>query len=308
MGHKRCLPVHGRLVWDVNNERWFRAEWVNLLKFRFSIGNPGNQNFDAYLSSGTYIYNTDYTNHFGTSAIIEKFANKNLAWQKTIDKNFGLDLEFFDSRLRLSGDYYHKVTDPLLVSVSMPPSVGLSSLYTNFGGQVSKGVNGTIMFNAIKRSDLRLNLNLNFRHGTTEYRNIGNKLDFLNEKGSGNSYRRYYDGGSPDDIWAVRSAGIDPATGREIFIKKDGTYTFQYDANDEVVVGSTASKLEGFPCTTSSSLQALIYGMHLVERYLLLLYITRLKIYLKSPCTIIWISVHYMIVGSNREIWSGLRP
>ena len=137
------------------------------------------------------------------------------------------------------------MTDPLLVSVSMPPSVGLSSLYTNFGGQVSKGVNGTIMFNAIKRSDLRLNLNLNFRHGTTEYRNIGNKLDFLNEKGSGNSYRRYYDGGSPDDIWAVRSAGIDPATGREIFIKKDGTYTFQYDANDEVVVGSTASKLEG---------------------------------------------------------------
>lgn len=233
------------LGWNVNNERWFRAEWVNLLKFRFSIGNPGNQNFDAYLSSGTYIYNTDYTNHFGTSAIIEKFANKNLAWQKTIDKNFGLDLEFFDSRLRLSGDYYHKVTDPLLVSVSMPPSVGLSSLYTNFGGQVSKGVNGTIMFNAIKRSDLRLNLNLNFRHGTTEYRNIGNKLDFLNEKGSGNSYRRYYDGGSPDDIWAVRSAGIDPATGREIFIKKDGTYTFQYDANDEVVVGSTASKLEG---------------------------------------------------------------
>ena len=52
------------LGWNVNNERWFRAEWVNLLKFRFSIGNPGNQNFDAYLSSGTYIYNTDYTNHF----------------------------------------------------------------------------------------------------------------------------------------------------------------------------------------------------------------------------------------------------
>ena len=233
------------LGWNINNERWFRAEWVDLLKLRFSIGNPGNQNFDAYLSSGTYIYNSDYTNHFGTSAIIEKFANRNLAWQKTIDKNFGLDFEFFDSRLRLSGDYYHKVTDPLLVSVAMPPSVGLSNIYTNFGGQVSKGFNGSVMFNAIKRSDMRLNLNLNFRHGTTEYRNIGDKLDFMNEKGSGNSYRRYYDGGSPDDIWAVRSAGIDPATGREIFIKKDGTYTFQYDANDEVVVGSTASKLEG---------------------------------------------------------------
>ena len=64
-------------------------------------------------------------------------------------------------------------------------------------------------------------------------------------KGSSTSLRRYYDGASPDNIWAVRSAGIDPATGREVFIKKDGSYTFQYDANDEVVVGSTAKDLEG---------------------------------------------------------------
>lgn len=233
------------LGWNITKESWWHASWMDLFKLRFSMGNPGNQNFDAYLSSGTYIYNTEYTNHFGTSAIIEKFANKNLAWQKTLDKNFGIDLEFFDSRLRISGDYYHKVTDPLLVSVPMPASVGLLKVYTNFGGQVSQGFNGYVMVNAVKRSDFRLNVNFNFRHGKITYRNIGDKLAFLNKNGSGNSYRRYYDGGSPEDIWAVRSAGIDPATGREIFIKKDGSYTFRYDANDEVVVGSTAPKLEG---------------------------------------------------------------
>lgn len=232
--------------WNINKESWFHLPWADLVKLRFSIGNPGNQNFDAYLSSGTYIYNSGYTNHFGTSAILSKFANTNLAWQKTIDKNWGIDLELFKSRLRISADYYHKVTDPLLVSVTMPPSLGFTSLYTNFGGQISQGFSGTVMVNAIKRDDMRLNFNLSFNHSETQYKNIGNKLQAMNEAASNNnSYRRYYDGGSPDDIWAVRSAGIDPATGQEIFIKKDGTYTFQYDKNDEVVVGTTADKLQG---------------------------------------------------------------
>lgn len=232
--------------WNINKESWFHLPWADLVKLRFSIGNPGNQNFDAYLSSGTYIYNSGYTNHFGTSAILSMFANTNLAWQKTIDKNWGIDLELFKSRLRISADYYHKVTDPLLVSVTMPPSLGFTSLYTNFGGQISQGFSGTVMVNAIKRDDMRLNFNLSFNHSETQYKNIGNKLQAMNEAASNNnSYRRYYDGGSPDDIWAVRSAGIDPATGQEIFIKKDGTYTFQYDKNDEVVVGTTADKLQG---------------------------------------------------------------
>ena len=138
----------------------------------------------------------------------------------------------------------NKVTE--LNPVTMPPSLGFTSLYTNFGGQISQGFSGTVMVNAIKRDDMRLNFNLSFNHSETQYKNIGNKLQAMNEAASNNnSYRRYYDGGSPDDIWAVRSAGIDPATGQEIFIKKDGTYTFQYDKNDEVVVGTTADKLQG---------------------------------------------------------------
>ena len=48
----------------------------------------------------------------------------------------------------------------------------------------------------------------------------------------------------------MRSAGIDPATGRELFIKKDGTYSFTYDSDDETVVGNTQPKLEGVLGTT----------------------------------------------------------
>lgn len=233
------------VAWDISKEKWFQADWINYFKLRYSIGNPGNQNFDAYMSSGIYQYNPDYTNVFGESAILEKAANRNLAWQKTLDQNFGLDFTAWGDRIRLGFDYYYKNTDPLLVSISLPPSAGSTRAYTNIGGQISKGFAGTLNVVAIKTGSMRLGVNFSFRNNQSEYVNIGNSLDFMNQKGSSEVLRRYYDGASPDDIWAVRSLGIDPATGREIFLTKDGEYTFQYNAEDEVKVGSTAPDLEG---------------------------------------------------------------
>ena len=62
--------------------------------------------------------------------------------------------------------------------------------------------------------------------------------------------QRYYDGASPDDMWAVPSLGIDPATGREVFLKKNGEQTFVYSADDEVVVGCSRPDVEGIVGTS----------------------------------------------------------
>lgn len=56
---------------------------------------------------------------------------------------------------------------------------------------------------------------------------------------------RFKDGYSPRDLWAVRSLGIDPATGQEVFLSKDGQQTFNYNTNDIVVVGSSQPLAEG---------------------------------------------------------------
>ena len=53
------------------------------------------------------------------------------------------------------------------------------------------------------------------------------------------------EGESSTAIYAVRSAGIDPATGKEIFIKKDGTYTFIYDPKDKVAIGNKIPIMQG---------------------------------------------------------------
>lgn len=233
------------VAWDITNEKWCKLPWLNLLKIRYSAGNPGNQNFDAYMSSGIYEYNPDYTNPFGESALLNKAANPNLAWQKTLDQNVGLDLSLWEDRVKFTFDWWNKDTNPLLVAVTLPPSAGQTRVYTNLGGQISRGLSGMLNVLAVKTNQTRLSVNWSFSHGTSVYYGIGDSLEFMNQHGSSQVFRRYYDGASPDDIWAVRSMGIDPATGREVFLTKEGEYTFQYNAADEVKVGSTAPDLEG---------------------------------------------------------------
>ena len=234
------------LAWNMHKEDFFQNQnWLNLLKLRFSIGNPGNQNFDAYISMNVYKYATSYPNPFGVSAIVSTWGNDNLDWQKTIDQNYGIDLAFLNNRLKVTVDYFYKNTDPLLVYVQTPTSTGTSTVPMNLGKQVSQGLTSTLNYMILQRENMSWNFNFNARHITYEYRNIGNALDKFNQENRSSNLVRYYDGGSPSDLWAVRSAGIDPASGREIFIKKDGTQTFEHDYADEVVVGNSDPKVEG---------------------------------------------------------------
>lgn len=234
------------LAWNLHNEEFMRKlDIFTNFKIRASIGNPGNQNFDAYQAMKIYRYNVEYQNMFGSSAIIDQFGNKNLNWQRTLDKNIGVDLSILNNRVRLTLDYYRKNTDPLLISIPMPPSVGTSSINANAGRQISSGWNGSLFYTILRKQNMNWSIHLNFRTSKSEYRDIDNKLQELNELGSAQNLVRYYEGASPDDMWAVPSLGIDPATGREMFRKKDGTQTFVYSTDDEIVVGSSRPDVEG---------------------------------------------------------------
>ena len=184
-------------------------------------------------------------NIFGSSAIVSNLGNRGLEWQKTLDRNIGFDLVIVDNRLRVNFDYFNKKTDPLLVHIGTPSSTGATTIPRNVGKQITQGVNVTLNYSIIRRDDMFWSVNANMRHQTSEYRNVSDVLTKYNLDNRNRNLTRYYDGGSPSDLWAVRSAGIDPASGREIFIKKDGTQTFEHDYADEVVVGNSDPKVEG---------------------------------------------------------------
>lgn len=236
------------LAWNLHNEKFMESvEWMNLLKIRASIGNPGNLNFNAYQSYQTYVFYNDMQNAFGNGMLIDGFGNPDLKWQKTLDQNIGFDLAFMENRLGANFDYYIKDTDPLLAEISVPSSIGVKRIFTNMGAQKTNGFTGTIKFAPIYRLQDNINwtLSATFRHQKAEYRNLGNSLDQYNKQNMGNSLIRYYDGGSPTSLWAVPSLGINPANGREVFLKKDGTHTYDHDEKDQMIVGNSEPKLDG---------------------------------------------------------------
>ncbi len=237
------------LGWNLHKEKFImdHVGWIDLLKLRASIGNPGNQSFDSAQSLLTYSFQYGSMNYFGLGAVLAQIGNPDLKWQITVDKNIGLDVTLFNKRFSLTADYYYKVTDPLLIKVSTPLSSGTETYMTNAGEQVSQGLTASVTYYIFQNFEERFSwmIRANVRTQKTRIDKIGNKLSTLNSSGKGSNTVRYYDGADPDDIWAVKSVGIDPSNGKELFYAKDGSYTYDFSYDDEVICGNTRPDVEG---------------------------------------------------------------
>lgn len=232
--------------WNIYRESFMKDLQLDNLKLRASIGNPGNQNFNDYISERVYSYTIGNSNKFGTAMLVSIFGNSNLKWQKTLDSNVGFDLAVFQNKLKINLDYYNKETDPLLLYIGTPSSTGVTSVPTNLGLQRTKGFNISTNYQIIGNKDVLWSVNASARSVKSTYQGLGNSLEKFNENNrASNSLYRFTDGASPNDLWAVRSKGIDPGTGKEIFVKLDGTETFDYDYADEQVIGNTEPDVEG---------------------------------------------------------------
>ncbi|RGY20141.1 SusC/RagA family TonB-linked outer membrane protein [Butyricimonas virosa] len=237
------------LGWNLHKEKFImdHVGWIDLLKLRASIGNPGNQSFDSAQSLLTYSFQYGSMNYFGLGAVLAQIGNPDLKWQITVDKNIGLDVTLFNKRFSLTADYYYKVTDSLLIKVSTPLSSGTETYMTNAGEQVSQGLTASVTYYIFQNFEERFSwmIRANVRTQKTRIDKIGNKLSTLNSSGKGSNTVRYYDGADPDDIWAVKSVGIDPSNGKELFYAKDGSYTYDFSYDDEVICGNTRPDVEG---------------------------------------------------------------
>ncbi len=235
------------LGWNIHKEKGFKTKVVNLLRLRQTFGYTGNQNLGSVASTSVYAYDNTVS-IWGVGTELVTFANANLEWQRTFDMNLGLDFRMFNNRLDGNFNIYQKNTDPLVVPVSLAASTGLESYPLNLGRLEVNGFEAIINYKIInnQQKDFVWRVGLLGTIINMEYDGFGNKLEELDENEiASNSLIRYKDGFSPDDIWAVPSLGIDPATGKEVFLKKNGQTTFDYDFQDEVKVGNSRPNLEG---------------------------------------------------------------
>ena len=254
--NKQFSPYYSTgLGWNLQNEAFMKgSKWVNRLKLYANIGITGNQNYGNITSVSVYDYNsnTNY-NQFGQGVTLNTLGNPNLDPQKTTQISGGLDFSLFNNRLTGYINAYNKYTNPLVVSANLPSSTGAFSYPLNIGNLNTRGAELKLGYSPIYNLEKGIVWSLNITGSLykSKYGGFGNALTGLNKQQEvSQSLLRFTDGHSPDDIWAAKSLGIDPATGREVFLTKDGQYTFDYNAANVQAVGNTAPTVEGVLSTS----------------------------------------------------------
>ncbi len=238
------------LGWNVHKEKFMQATKISLFKLRSSIGLVGNANFNPYQARLSYNYSSDLYYNGNMGAVPVSMVNPHLKWERSLKRNTGLDFGVFSDKLTGSIDYYHDTTNSLVMDISKPPHIGFSSAKENLGKISNSGVELSVRGNVLQRKDLNLNLFLNASHNTNKILQISDYLKNLNEKNEASSSSVlpasfYQEGESMTALKVMRSAGINPANGREVFIDKDGNYTYEYSYKDKYVAGDTTPVVNG---------------------------------------------------------------
>lgn len=268
--------------WNIHKEPFMKDLNVNLLKLRLSTGYLGNVSFSPYQAMTTYRYGEDLTYVKGAGAVPITIGNPDLRWERTQNNNIGLDLNVLDNRWDLSLDLYLKITDNLLLDVTKAPSVGVATAKENVGEIENKGIELSTRIVPVRTKDWNWTVAMTYSYNKNRIRKISDALKAQNEKSLADNSRMplpiYVEGESLTTLKVVPSAGIDPATGREIYIKRDGSYTFDYDPRDKVTFGDTSPlatgmvssylTYKGFTLTTGLRYQlgAMDYNLTLASR------------------------------------------
>lgn len=240
------------LGWNVQNEAFMReVTWVERLKLRANMGYTGKVNFSPYQAMTMYQFSNSYDYLHGIGALPVTIGNPDLQWERTLKYNVGLDLSFFQSRLNASLDLYLENTKDLLLDQSMAPSTGVTSAKKNIGELQNKGVEVQVDGFVIQNPNFYWQLGFIGYANRNKIMKINSALEEMNKENQEYQYLyptpvpQYAAGESTTAIKVVRSGGIDPATGKEVFIKANGERTFVYDPADKYNAGDTQPKFEG---------------------------------------------------------------
>lgn len=243
------------LGWNLHQEPFLESDFIDLLRVRASTGLTGAVSFPPYLSKTTFSYYSNNWYSTGVGAIVNQYGNENLQWQRTRNYDIGIDIGLFDNRITFSPRYYYKLTEGLLADIMLPPSTGFSSYKDNLGDMKNYGFEANMKYDVVKRKELTITFTANLVSNKNEIARISNALKDYNDKADEqqvtDEYRsvpllRFKEGQSLNTIYAVRSLGIDPENGQEIFIKANDSLTYVWDVKDIVPIGDYTPKAEGF--------------------------------------------------------------
>lgn len=230
--------------WNVHRESfWSGIAWLNTLRLKASYGQTGSQQGSGSGASTIYAYDTSNKYMNWTGSILREWGNPRLTWQMTDELNVGTEFSLCEGRVRAEFNYYTKTTSNLLSSMDLPLSMGLPSYIANVGEVKNRGWEASLNVYIVRDHERQFNWMVS---GQLVYDK--NWISKLSEavKAQNDAYlaqdvevsNLFYEGRPQNGIYAVRSRGIDPSTGREMLLDREGNATDVWKAGDKVFLGS----------------------------------------------------------------------
>lgn len=276
----------GALSWKAHQLEPIRNLNVfDQLKFRVSYGVSGNQGIspyqtlsrygnEKYFNGGAWVttigpgYVSGWTGQDGIYRVWSGIPNPDLKWESTSQFDFGLDLGFFNNRLRATFDVYVKKTKDLLRQRNLSLSSGYDKMWVNDGNIQNTGVELTLEGVMVATRDWDFNGTLILSHNRNKITNLGNTLEsgLITDKNTGmlyeyagNNYEQFRDYinilavGKPINVfYGYKVAGIVQTLEEGIRAGLEGDYAqpgeFKYmDLNGDGVITEDDKTIIGDP-------------------------------------------------------------
>lgn len=222
-------------AWDIRSESFLKADFISTLKLRASIGTSGTVPSGLYDNLGTYGLTTKYADL--PTATPARLPNADLTWETNKNYDIGVDFGFFQNRITGSIEYYRRKTNDLIYPKNVSLTTGFASYSSNIGNLENKGFEVSLQGDLIRRKDLTVSL-------FASYSNNDNKVLDLYSDNVSQTLSRFKIGEPLFTYYMVRWAGINPANGKNLYYKADGSLTETYSSSDAVLLDGKSPQVK----------------------------------------------------------------
>ncbi|HTE25455.1 SusC/RagA family TonB-linked outer membrane protein [Flavitalea sp.] len=211
------------LSWEAKKESFLEnVDAISNLRFRASYGTTAS----PFPGDFTYLPTYTQTSYGGVSAIAPaQPGNPNYDWEYGSELNIGFDLGLFKNRVRLTAEYYNRVTSNLFINQPLSATSGFGSLNISSGEMRNRGVEFDLQGDIIKTKDLVWTLGGNMAYNKNEVLDLGGANEFEFQ------YTGIIRVGLPYGAhYAPKWAGVNPDNGDPQYYTPDGQITTTYNA------------------------------------------------------------------------------
>lgn len=220
------------LGWILSKENFLASNnWIDMLRLRVSYGTTGNSRIGSYQARGLYGFNNTGYNG-GTSSFPSSAPNPDLGWEKNYKSNVGVDFGF-KKRFNVTLEFYQNILDDAITPIPVPAQNGFTTVLANIGKMRNAGMDLSVNAQVFD-GNFKWRTTLNVGYNKNMIIAIKNKASLFGASTEGTVLR---EGVSTGAIWGFEFAGVDPNTGRELYVDKIGATVSVYDLDRNIATG-----------------------------------------------------------------------